>query len=400
MSWPMLGFGMILPWLVVLFGCWLFLQLLQQNGRILLHLEALEEKLGNLSPTSTPEQPGEPGGLAPGTPAPAFELPDLEGRQHKLADFRGRRLLLIFFDPGCGFCAQLAPDLAALPIDGGNGKPIPLVISTGTAEANRLLLQPHGVRCRVLLQKGSETSGPYQAAGTPMGYLIDEQGQIASELAVGAPEVLSLMDEPAGAAVVEQTEKNGHAPRKGKANKGLAASRLNRDGLKAGTLAPAFRLPRLDGGELALEELRGRRVLLVFSDPECGPCEELAPHLQRWRQRHRALRVVMISRGAVEANQAKAAQLGLTFPIVLQQQWEISRLYGMFATPIAYLIDEAGVIVKDVAVGVEPILALEGDLAAAAATSVSVVAPSNTHLSACGASANGSVFRFEGAPRL
>ncbi len=30
----------------------------------------------------------------------------------------------------------------------------------------------------------------------------------------------------------------------------------------------------------------------------------------------------------------------------------------MFATPIGYLIDEQGVIVKDVAVGVEPILAL------------------------------------------
>jgi hypothetical protein len=51
-------------------------------------------------------------------------------------------------------------------------------------------------------------------------------------------------------------------------------------------------------------------------------------------------------------------QHGLTFPIVLQQQWEISRRYAMFSTPIAYLIDEAGVVSRDVAVGVEPILAL------------------------------------------
>ena len=28
--------------------------------------------------------------------------------------------------------------------------------------------------------------------------------------------------------------------------------------------------------------------------------------------------------------------------MVLQKQWEISRLYGMFATPIAYLVDERG----------------------------------------------------------
>ena len=50
-------------------------------------------------------------------------------------------------------------------------------------------------------------------------------------------------------------------------SKSLARSRINRDGLKAGTRALNFRLPRLEGGELSLEELRGRRVLLVFSDP-------------------------------------------------------------------------------------------------------------------------------------
>jgi hypothetical protein len=44
--------------------------------------------------------------------------------------------------------------------------------------------------------------------------------------------------------------------------------------------------------------------------------------------------------------------------IVLQQQWEISRRYAMFATPIAYLIDEQGVISHDVAVGTDAILTL------------------------------------------
>ena len=53
---------------------------------------------------------------------------------------------------------------------------------------------------------------------------------------------------------------------------------------------------------------------------------------------------------------------GLTFPVELRQRWEISRLYGMFATPIAYLIDEAGIITHDVAVGVEPILDLMADM--------------------------------------
>jgi AhpC/TSA family len=71
-----------------------------------------------------------------------------------------------------------------------------------------------------------------------------------------------------------------------------------------------------------------------------------------------------VSRGDVEANRAKAAEHGLTFPIVLQKQWEISRQYAMFASPIAYLIDEEGVIAADVAVGAEAILALLSSAAA------------------------------------
>jgi len=138
----------------------------------------------------------------------------------------------------------------------------------------------------------------------------------------------------------------------------LARSRLNRNGLRAGTAAPDFRLPRIDQDELSLEDFRGEQVLLVFSDPHCGPCDELAPRLQEIHRERPDLRVLVVSRGEVEANRAKAAALGLTFPIVLQRQWEISLKYAKFATPIGYLIDTQGILASDLAVGVEPILAL------------------------------------------
>lgn len=66
----------------------------------------------------------------------------------------------------------------------------------------------------------------------------------------------------------------------------------------------------------------------------------------------------MVSRGDEEANRAKVAEHGLTFPVSLQRQREVSRDYAMFATPVAYRINEEGIIVRDVAVGVDPILAL------------------------------------------
>ena len=199
-------------------------------------------------------------------------------------------------------------------------------------------------------------------------------------------------------------------------NRSLARSKIKRDGLKAGTPAPDFRLPRLDGGELSLDEFRGKNVLLVFSDPHCGPCNALAPQLEKF---HRAtvagidmaanevgrvtpcapqdgeiprpspqraarptvgINLVIISRGEPGENRAKVKEHGLTFPVVLQQGWEISRLYAMFATPSGYFIDEQGVIVNDVAVGVEPILTLIAQARNASATRTSgndVAIPAN-----------------------
>jgi peroxiredoxin len=84
----------------------------------------------------------------------------------------------------------------------------------------------------------------------------------------------------------------------------------------------------------------------------------LAPELEKFHRAHPELEVVMISKGEPKENRAKVKEHRLTFPVVLQQQWEISRRYAMFATPVAYLIDEQGVISHDAAVGVEPILAL------------------------------------------
>jgi peroxiredoxin len=150
-------------------------------------------------------------------------------------------------------------------------------------------------------------------------------------------------------------------------DRSLARSRINRNGLRPGTIAPAFTLPRLDGGELSLSEYAGRRVLLVFSDPDCGPCDLLAPKLERFSRSTPDVSVVMVSRGDPERNRQKAAAHGLTFPVVLQHKWKLSREYAMFATPIGYLIDEDGRVGADVAVGMDAIL----DLPALAAVLVS-----------------------------
>jgi peroxiredoxin len=350
-------FGTGLPWLLIAVGTWLGHQIVRQNGRILLRLDSLEQQL-----RPRPAQRREPSGLPLGSVAPDFVLPDLAGINHKLSDYRGQHVLLMFFNPSCGFCTRMADDLAALSARGNETMAVPLVVSTGDLDANRTLVKQHGIRCDFLRQKQMEVASQYQASGTPMGYRIDPNGRIASELIVGAEALLQLIEID----VNQPSQKRGRPSRKSAPNgkhphPSLARSRIKRDGLRTGDKAPGFRLPRIDGGELALEDLQGERVLLVFSDPECGPCDELAPYLQQIHEQRPDVKLLMISRREAELNVAKATRLGLTFPIALQERWEISLQYAMFATPIGYLIDEQGILLRDVAVGVAPILALVED---------------------------------------
>jgi len=356
-------------WVAILVGIWLGWRLLRQNGRILLRLDELEKRLNEL-------EFGEGEGLTglpAGSEAPRFELPDLTGERKSLAQFGGQPVLLIFFNPTCGFCRDMAPKLVK-KVDARNRKAESngscnclrlLIVSTGEAEANRTLFEEQKLNCPVLLQKEAEIAAAYRANGTPSGYLVDAEGKISSGLVLGGEELLELLEQRAESEN-QRAENAGNGDRRESrfSNRSLARSKIKRDGLKAGTPAPDFLLPRLDGrGDLSLTDLRGRDVFLVFSSPGCGPCNALAPELEKFHREHSELEVVMVSKGEAKENRVKVKEHGLTFPVVLQQHWEISRRYAIFATPVAYLVDESGVIIHDVAVGSDAILNLLAQVA-------------------------------------
>jgi peroxiredoxin len=336
-------------------ACRVALRLTARYGRLLLRVEQLERELAAREAADEAGLFTLPAGMIPHD----FDLPDLAGHRVTLSQWQGRRVLLIFFDPTCGFSRELLPDLAALPPDGDDRRPMPLLVSRGGAEANRRLMRAHGVRCRVLVQEDREVADVYAVAGSPMGYLIGADGRLATTLLVGPDALLEQagVARPAGAEAANGTgAANGAgAPAGARAprlyTRWAASPPQTWSGLPPGTPAPDFRLPRIDGGELALRDFRGRRVLLAFSDPACAPCDAIAPRLERLHRGPADVSVVMVSRGDAEANRAKAADLGLTFPIALQPRWDVSRDYGLLAAPVAYWIDEHGVLADDVAVG-------------------------------------------------
>jgi peroxiredoxin len=347
---------------LILISLWVgFYQLVKQQGRILLRLDALERaaQFSGHNPVAQHEH-AVVETLPEGDVFPDFELTDLSGKNRKLSDFRGRRVLLIHWNFECGFCEALAGDLARLEADLQKRNTQIVLLASGDQSFNRDQAASHGIQSPILLLGENQIPKPFEHQGTPVAYFLDEQAQVSEPFSSGIDEVLALARRIA--AGTPDAAPAGSLP---KNQRPLAESHIERSGLKAGTPAPRFRLPDLQGQPVSLDDYRSRRVLLVFSDPHCAPCDELAPHLTRLHRKHRnnGLAVILVGRGNEEENRNKATQFGFEFPVVLQDRWKLSKEYGIFATPVAFLIGENGVIAKDVAVGKDAIL----DLAATAA---------------------------------
>jgi len=125
------------------------------------------------------------------------------------------------------------------------------------------------------------------------------------------------------------------------------------EGLDVGTLAPGFVAPGLDAGLSSLGTLLQHRrpLILVFSDPQCGPCNAMAPRLEKWQKELKSkLTVAVVSRGNAEQNLAKLGSIRLK-NVFLQVDREIAYIYKAFVTPSAVRVNASGLIDSHLAVG-------------------------------------------------
>jgi thiol-disulfide isomerase/thioredoxin len=114
------------------------------------------------------------------------------------------------------------------------------------------------------------------------------------------------------------------------------------DQLRPGAPAPPLVLADVAGTDVALESLlaAGRRLLLVFGDPDCGACLDLMPKLAEW-QGHAGgeVTVALVSGGDPAQLHALAEQFGRDL-VLSDPAHAAAGAYGITATPTAVLVDQ------------------------------------------------------------
>jgi peroxiredoxin len=132
------------------------------------------------------------------------------------------------------------------------------------------------------------------------------------------------------------------------------------EGLPLDAEAPAFDLPAYEGGRTSLKELLdfGKPILLIFTNPKCGPCIRLFLEIKDWQVTHNdQLTIVLLSNGTIKDNFVNVARNGLG-QVLLQDKNEVAQLYGGTLTPTAVIVNPEGRIASGIAAGADEIRAL------------------------------------------
>ena len=109
--------------------------------------------------------------------------------------------------------------------------------------------------------------------------------------------------------------------------------------------APNFTLKSLAGKNMKLSEMTGNVVLINFWASWCGPCREEMPLLNALHKKYEPLGFTVLGVNVEEdAGNARGflRDFPVNFPVLLDNQNRVSKLYNVVAMPTTVVVDRDG----------------------------------------------------------
>ncbi len=120
-------------------------------------------------------------GASIGTEAPAFALADLDGNPVRLADLRGRPVIVNFWASWCGPCVDEFPILQqAVDERGADGLAVVGIVFRDNSETARGFMQRMGATWPAVMDPGEDTAERYGIFGPPESFFIDANGIVVA----------------------------------------------------------------------------------------------------------------------------------------------------------------------------------------------------------------------------
>jgi peroxiredoxin len=118
-------------------------------------------------------------------------------------------------------------------------------------------------------------------------------------------------------------------------------------GLEIGNKAPEFQLQTLTGDHVKLSDFRGNRVMINYWATWCPPCRAEMPDMEKF---HRDEDVVILAVNLTDTEtsltdvESFSDEYKLTFPILLDKNLDVSKLYMIQPIPTTFMVDSNGII--------------------------------------------------------
>jgi peroxiredoxin len=117
--------------------------------------------------------------------------------------------------------------------------------------------------------------------------------------------------------------------------------------LDAGDQAPDFSLKQLDGTPARFESgAASNQRLIVFFETDCPTCLLMFPYLNRLSRELGEATILGISQDGERETRDLIEGIPIEFPVVLDPDLAVTRLYDPIAVPTIFLIDAEGRLVQ------------------------------------------------------